>query len=1262
MRRHLPLLVLLSLALACAGRTVYERGEEVSSGASARELAGAGFHAWIARGDPGAAARRFAEAVREDGRDPWARLGAALLARRGLDDVGEATELVALVRGAPEHALAGVAARRLGGLAELSPSLAQAVEDGLAPAQPGARGLTALRLRTARASAAWSLGDHERAARLLAEGGAVTAWTVMGPFGGLHALDFDVRFPPEEGAVVAGLPGPGSPADASPRAIPSPEGVLALEPEAARGNPWYLAADATLARGGGYLLAVGTAASVRAWVDGAPALERRVWSGFPPAAQAVPLTLPAGRHRILLKVARSGGRAEIAVSLAREDGAPCDAIFAAPAPAPGSAGPPVRTGDLPAPVNRARELALELEREMGTETARLVAGRDAIDNDREAAKALLGEALGRAPRSAALLAARSDAQREDPTVSERVGRAQAEADLDRALAIDPADAESRIERAELARAGSRLDDAAALLDALDPAAALRPRALVARARLAQARGSSASAERLAEEARRRGGHCAALDLAYDLSVRREAIAREDELAEALARCPGGRSRLGQHLRRRGDLKGALAIAGEVVRAAPARFDARLARADLRAAAGDPRGGADDLADLARLWPRDARIEKRRAELLEAAGDRPAARRARERALLLDGGDLALRRAVALEDGKEPLDDLADDGLRAIAAYRAAKPSYPTSSVTVLDSGAVEVHPDGAQTERIHTVIEARDQGAVDHVGEIMVPEGAQLLVARTVKRDRRVLEPEEPMGDKRTLSLTGLEPGDFAEWEWLRAVPARGPELPGFSGEAFYLRGDSPLWRSRYVVTAPLGTGLEVDAHRMPPPERRVEGGREVIRVQREAVPPLLPEPHAPQEQELVPFLQVGAGAGRDALARSFADRMLEAFRPDGEVLSFAREIAASVPPGERAGEALARAAYRKVDEVILGEGGGFSEGAGSVLSRRRGNRLVLLKSVLDALGVRARVALVRSFGKDPAPYRFPQPSLYGHAVLRVEAGGRVAWADPSLRGTPYGVLAPDLRGAEALVLPAPGEAVQAARTPPDDGSDRRTIELHVALDGEGGAAVEGTDRYLGFEAAGLRSALERIDVQSRRQALERALAGSFGGVQLETLEIEGERDLDRPLLLHWRARAGPWARFEEGRVVVDAPILPARLGARFLQRATRETPILVASDERVTLTLEVVPPPGYLPEPAAPYEVDGRFGRYRRTERSEGGRLLRQDVYDLARGRIAPSDAVAFSGFASSVDGAQETPMVFRRSTQGDYGPGGPRSKQAKP
>jgi hypothetical protein len=1273
MARALPLL-LAALAGCAAARVPLDRpeGDAGAARASARELALAGLRAYVVRNDAATAVRRLEEATRRDGRDPWARYGAALLARRRLDDAAEVSQWTALVDRAPAHPLALVAARRLMDLAERAPPLAQAVEAGLAPAQERLRGLAAIRVRSVRTAAAAALGDRQRAAGLRAENGVVTAWTLAGPFGALHALQIDERFAPEEGVLPGNTPAPAGLPAVPVRAVACSDGVLALEGEPPGGDIFYLATDVTLARGGDYYLTVTGTTTLRAFVDGAPVVERRAYAGFPPLTQVVPVELGAGRHRLLVKIGRGGALAHLRVALSRAGGAPSDATFA---PAlPGNRGPAVHEGGLPPVVYRLRDLAELFEREVDPEVALLAAARDALEVDRETSKALLDEALARAPRSAALLVARAEARLDDATLSERVARARSEADLEKALAADPGHAAARLARAELARAADRRDEAAALLDGLAEADAARPRALMARAQLARARDLAERAERLAEEARRTGGDCAALDLLLDLALKRDALARQDELVGALGRCPGGRERLVEHRRRRGDLAGALAVASEVAASAPARVGARLARASLLAASGDPRAAAEDLADLARTWPRDPRIEKGRAEYLDAAGDATGARTARERALLLDGGDLALRRALSMEGGKEPLDDLSEDGARSIAAYRAAMPGYVTSSVTVLDLGAVEAHPGGAYTERIHTVVEARDQRAVDHVGEVSVPEGADLLLARTVKRDGRVLEPEDALGEKRTLSLPGLEPGDFAEWEWLRSVPARGPAVPGFTADPFFFRGDTPLWRSTYTATASPGLDLEVDAHHMPPPLIRIEGGRAVVRVLREGVPPLLAEPNAPMDSEHMPFVQVGAAAGRDALAQALADSMLEGFRPSHEVRVLAAEIARgasltapSAAPGEEeegarrpggpagAAEAFARAAYRRVNEIVLGQGGAFTEPAGAILSRGRGNRTILLKSLLDALGVKARVALVRDFTRDPSPYRFPRADLYGYAVLRVEAGGRVFWLDPTTRGTPFGTLPGSVRAVDALVLPGPGEVLEGARTPAGQDDERHVTRLQVALGEDGGAMVEGTDEYRGFEAAALRASIEALDVQARRQAVERALSRSFRGPALVDFRIDGEGDMDGPLLLRWSARVEHWARFEEGRAVVDAPLFPARLASRFLQRATRETPLLVPSDERSALELTVTLPAGWAPVPAAAADVRSSFGRYRRVERGEPGRFVREDGFDLLRARVAPADYASFAGFASTVDAAQETPMVFHSSTQGKKTPAGP-------
>jgi len=1241
--RHalLALPILLGAACATAGRSPLERGAERarSPGAGAPELAAAGWHAWLHGNDPGTAGTRFAAALKRDPRDPWARLGSAMLARRDLDDEGEAGHLVALAAGAPRHPLAAVAARRLAELAGASPTLGDAVGSGLAPLLAGGKlqGLAAYRARAARAAAAEARGNLESAARLRAENGAVVHWTLAGPYGAYHALEIDRPFPPETGSFPARSDGAAGAPPVEPRPLDTPEGGASLDGEPTWGDVYYLAADVRLALGGRYLVVVGGTTVLRAFVDGAPVAERRPDAGFPPGALVVPRVLSPGTHRLLVKVGRGSARAWISVAFARQDGAPSDAE-SAPVTAGGEARAPVRPGPPPEPAYTGREVVADLEPEAGPALARLVAARDRLDVDRETAKALLDEARAILPESAAIRGALGDALRDDPTLSDRIARGRAEAEYDRALSKDPADAASRAKRAELMRGGDRLDDAQALVAGLPEEAAIRPRALVLRARLAASRGFAEGAERLAEEAWRKGADCQAAELLYDLASRRDAVAREDAFAEALASCPGGRERLAEHRRLRGDLAGAAALLEALARSAPSRVELRLSLARVLVARGQAAAAAEELSALARVWPREARIEKRRADALELAGDPAGARAARERALALDASDLPLRRALALEDGSEVLAAEAEDGKAVIGAWEVAGQRPETSAAIVLDAAAVEAHEGGAHTERVHQVIQVLDTRGVERWGEVTVPPGAELLVLRNLKKDGRSLEPEEAGGDKPSLSLPGLEPGDYVEYEYLRARPQRGPAIPGWTADAFFFRvADTPLWRSSYVVLAPRGN-LEVDAHHMPAPEVKAEGGRDVLRVLRTAVPALVEEPGAPGIGEYLPFVQAGAGAGQEAVILAIADGLLERTRPSLEVRAFAARIAR--PPGSAplAGEALLRAVYDRVNDAVEGQGGSWSEGASQILSRSRGSRTMLLKAVYAALGVKARLALVRTFGNDPATYRFPRPELHGYPVLRVEWGGRTFWLDPSTRFTPFGVLPGGARGAEALVVPEPGEGPETARTP-EGGDDGHEVDLKVALGRDGDAAVEGVERYLGFDGAAAKAALERLDAAARRQLVEQSLARTFRGLALESLAVEGERQTGAPLVLRWKARVPGLARVADGEGSIEAPLLPVRLGARFVSRGTREIPLLVANGERLVVRAEIAVPAGAGPAPGGEREATAPFGSYRRAERWSGNVLVREDRFELRRSRVAPEAYPDFARFAAQVDEAQAAP-----------------------
>ncbi|MEI6224855.1 MAG: DUF3857 domain-containing protein [Deltaproteobacteria bacterium] len=1185
-----------------------------------------GFDAWLGRGDPAAAATRFrADAVR-DPSDPWPLLGEAMLAERSLDGEAEAEALLAIVAAAPRHPLTLVALRRLGELSLASPPVADKVDAALGRALDGTRlpGSAAYRARVVRAAIAEMRAAFADAAGTRRQNGVADAWMLAGPFGAFHALELDRAFPPEEGTWP--------PAGARP--LPAPDGALSLDGESIPGDVWYVAADATAGRGGRYLLAVGTTASIRVFVDGRPVAERRSWAGWPSAVQLLPIELVPGNHRFLVKLTRGGGRANLALSLAREDGAASDVSWKAAA----GPGPATVKGELPAAVLGARALADLLEPEGGPVLSRLVAAKDRLENDRQASLLLLDEAAGIAPGAAPVRAARGDALSGDPSLAERISRAKAEADWREASRLDPGDSATRLVLAEVAMAGGRLDDAEVLLAGLPEKVAARPRARLVRAALLGARSHPEAAESLVMEASR-AGSCAGSSMLAEMASRRDAIALQDEAIAALARCPGGAERVAEHRRARGDLAGAAAAWTAIVRAGPARIDARTALAGVKVAQGDLGAAAAELEDLARIWPVDAQIQRRLGEVLELAGRKGEARAARERALALDGSDLVLRRALALEDGREVLADLAVDGPATIRAYEAAKIPVTTPASLVLDAAAVEAWPDGSTTERTHQVIHVHDARGVEKWGEVEIPPGATVLKLETRKRDGRILEPEVHGGDKRTLSAAGLEPGDYLEVEWMRSHPTRRPASPGWISDPFFFKGeDLPFFLSTYTVAAPAGA-LQVDARRKARPEVVREGGRDVMRAEAHRAPALVSEPSSPGISEFVSMVMAGSGEGIEGLALSAADAFPERVRPGREVEALARTLRYPAGASPRTGEALVRAAYQAAMEKVDGTGP-FADQASHILSRGRGNRLLLLVALLDALGVPARVALVRPFYVDPQPWLFPRLDLYAVPVVRAEVDGKVLWLDPTTRWAPFGALPPGALDSEALVLPRPGETLRRERTPAVPAVDRSDVVLKIQVDAGGDATIEGIETYRGFEGAGAKGAIEQLDETGRRRALERALSRSFRSLQLQDVRFEGEKDSAAPLVIRYRARVAELARPSGGRLVIDDVPYPARLTARFAPLASRESPLLLGVDDRSSLRVEVTPPPGETPVAGAPVRVEAPQGSYVREERIEGGRLVREDRLELRRSRVPVDAYPEFARFAAAVDEAQALPM----------------------
>ncbi|MBX5482239.1 MAG: hypothetical protein IRZ16_10450 [Myxococcaceae bacterium] len=1214
--------------------------------ADAHTRALGGFHAWLVEGDAKRAKARFDAALKEDPAEPWALYGELLLSRRAAHPERVIDSAFTLCTRAAAHPLCAAAAREVLGQVGTSTALDDRILAGVAQAlAQHPPGDAAHLLRSAVATIAGQRVDGAAQTRVLDEMGVPTGWTLAGPFSPFHLIAFDEVTPPErDGALSGPFDGPFGPTP--PRVLHFPDGRVGLGGEPSDGDMYVLATDFDVEAPGTFVVRSVTNAPLKAWIDGTPLFERRSFEHARSTVSARAVALDVGAHRLMLKVSNHDAMAGLTVSVMRADGSPAHLRFRpASGPAPKWDGS-VPLLDAPATWPDAASYARTLEDEVGTVLASFVAIEDGMGRDADGAERLMAHLAATAPLTPALLSLRARLSMADRELPSRVARARATRDLEAALDRDKGDVDALLMRAQFALDDGRQQEASELVKrakaAYTPAGFPVP---MLRARVELAMGIDAQAERSAEEALSiQPGLCEALNLRYDLARRRDAVALADRWVQAQAGCPGSRTRLAEHARTRGNLPEAIALYEGLLARDPSNLGVIQSLIPLYVAARRFPDAETLLQKTAALWPRDAELLRRLADVQEFAGRPKDALATREKALRLAGGDLALRRSVhRAKTGKELLSEYAIDGAEAIRRYEAKHGTEEAASALVLDMAAVEAFPDGSMVDRIHVIQKALSQEGVSAIAEVNLPAGAAVLSLRTIKPDGTVLEPEDISG-KESISLPGVQVGDYVEYEFLQAHSPRGPAQPGFAASIFYYQvaGMPNAW-STYTVIAPKDSQMQVDAHNVTSAPPKLEGDQLVYRHEELNVPPWIPEPNAPPSpNEYLPWVQLGAGArGNEGLVALYADAFLDRGRRTSEVDRLAEEACAG-----KEGLEKVQAIYAAVMHRLSGPDAGLSVGAADSIAQGRGSRLWALKAALEAAGVPTRIAAVRTFFADPAPYLFPNDDLLPYLALRAELpDGRKVWLDTVVRYGPFGQLPEAASDAEAYLLPEPGRPLEKVRTPPVTGELAKHVTLELTLAEDGTLTGKGEERYRGFDAAVVTESLERLSPDQRKQALQSALSRYFGGAEMSDLQLTLVDDVGKDLVVTYAFRVPGFAHMSGNQMVLGSVTLPAQLGRRYVQLAERTTPLFVDSSEETVAHVTLKLPHGWVLRSAvgeATLKED--FGSFVRREQQKGDTVTIDEDFRLRMMRLPPERYQRFAQFAGQVDLLQTRDLVLEQ------------------
>jgi len=527
----------------------------------------------------------------------------------------------------------------------------------------------------------------------------------------------------------------------------------------------------------------------------------------------------------------------------------------------------------------------------------------------------------------------------------------------------------------------------------------------------------------------------------------------------------------------------------------------------------------------------------------------------------------------------PLGPPLEDG-RALAA--SAPDPLPSGRLIVHDDWHVHVDGAGRVTLRSHVVACAGDAAATEALGEVALPDDAELVLARTWIRSRRgtpkrpvALEPEDIV-EKASVSLPALLPGDCAEWAWFREL-APDPRLPAgaFVSPRIELeRADATVARARVTLEVEPGVSPIVVIQ---PSAEALTASRPSPRSWRwEArdLAPRVPEPLDPEPAARRLNVRIWGGMEREAWVDALGAEAERGLVGTPIVRDLARRAVGESPRARL--EALHHAVLERVERLSEGPLGNASW----ALHRARGERAVVLTAACREAGLPCDLVVARPLSEGPEG-DVPDPEGWAYPLVRARLGAEATWIDATNPHMPLGLVPPLVQGVPARVLVggAPGDEAGQVTIPRLPSGERRVaITLRVATDGASAIAT-GSETLDGVYAATWRDALATMAPEARRRLFSAIVLQALPGatlIDLDPGELAPAPDAGAtapPLVWTWRAHvpiepAGGVSR------ALRVALLPEALARGTVLLPERASPLFVnrASDLTLRVTIELSP------------------------------------------------------------------------------------------
>jgi len=664
----------------------------------------------------------------------------------------------------------------------------------------------------------------------------------------------------------------------------------------------------------------------------------------------------------------------------------------------------------------------------------------------------------------------------------------------------------------------------------------------------------------------------------------------------------------------------------------------------------------ELREALKLFPKSVWFWKELAQLKGYTGRWRAEEQTWKRVLRQDPVDRDARRALQPYGQKDMLDEFDIPSWPYIHDESIREKYAGVSSAIIIDQVVEEVYSNCSSRQKTHQLILLNDRKAIDQWGELDIPD-SELLELRTIKKDGIVVEPERPGGGKATISMGGLQEGDFIEYKYITNTAVFGERPRRFLGQRFFFQSvEFPMELSQYVIIVPENMKLEREQLQFSErPSVLRKRGRKVYKWEARDVPAIPREPLAAPDTEFLPFVRVGVNYDQDAEILRYQDQNVAMIRMTDEIRETTANVLATCPDDV---ESRVRTIYSFVNEEVRGRGGSayLSRSATETLADRRGDRVSLAKAMLDAAGIESRMLVVRG-ELAHASKVFPGSFTSALLAIRDTNGSYTRFLDFSGRYLPFGYISSVLQGGTAIPLQdfcssdfglgqkkkkLYGSLLTIPRLPVADNCEQRALTASVLRDG----SIEGTQvhEYVGDGGAALRASMITAEAYQIQDFAERMASASFRAAALTSHKVHNLSEPEKPLLIEYGFRAPNFARVVGEKMLLDQWLPLLRLGARFASLEVRKSPLQISRDFNSQFRAVIKVPSGSEVEAVpSPLNLESDFGFYHLRVGKQGNSIQIENDFHLKAQRVSPEDYPRFVDFCRMIDAAERKEIRIR-------------------